>query len=197
MKRILLFVFALIMVMGFVGAEEQFLGTFPQYKCITLSIPCANCTYVNITSLILPNNGSSILNNVAMVKSGTDYKYPFCSNTLLGDYIYNTLGNPNGIVTIKPVRYTITPSGNSTALGLQIILFVLIYFIGFFGFFGKNVWVSIIGGLGMISLGVYTILNGFDMYRGFITDALSWITIGLGALFSLTAGVELIEENIL
>ncbi len=91
--------------------------------------------------------------------------------------------------------YQVSPSGNTNVLGLFIIVIVIIYAIGFIGFFGKNVWVSVLGGLAMIALGLYTLNSGIDVFRTTITEIFSWITIGIGAIFALTAGIELIQDS--
>lgn len=183
-----------IMVMGFASAEEQSIGNYGINKCVSLKQTCANCTFVNVTSVTAKtNDGTSVtlLQDKAMTKQGTEYNYTFCSTGYIGEYTYNTLGDPDGIKVVQPVTFTV---GINSVI-LLIIMFVLAYSIGFFGFFGKHVWVSVLGGMTMIALGLFTYYNGIADYRQFITNIISLTTIGLGALFSLTALVEFIQEN--
>lgn len=195
MKKILFIIPILILLIGVVSAEQQSLGVFKAGQCIQLKQTCANCTAVNVTSVLAPN-GVQMIGNGIMTKSGTEYNRTFCNTTQIGEYTYNTLGNPDGIFTVQPVSFTITPSGNSNMLGLFIIVIAIIYAIGFLGFFGKHVWVSMLGGMAMIALGIYTINNGIDMFRTQITEVFSWVTIGIGAIFALVAGIDLIQENL-
>jgi hypothetical protein len=195
MKNKFVLLFLMVIMLGIVSAEQQSLGTFKQSSCISLKQTCANCTYVNITSVLYPN-GVQALGNVKMTKLASEYNYTYCSTAQIGQYIYNTLGDPDGIPTTQPVTFEITPSGSTGLLGISIIIFVIVYAIGFFGFFGKHIWVAVLGGMAMIILGLYTMTNGLDIFRNTMTNALAWVTVGLGAIFALTAGVELINDNL-
>jgi succinate dehydrogenase hydrophobic anchor subunit len=101
--------FGILMVMGLASAAT--LGTFEQNNCIQLKQTCANCTFVNVTSVVYPNS-TEALGNVLMTKQGSEYNYTFCNTTLLGEYTYNTLGNPDGVFVVEPVTFQITPNGN-------------------------------------------------------------------------------------
>lgn len=133
----LIFVFLAAGVM----ADVQTLGTFKQGECVELSTICADCTYVNLTTVILPN--STVLSyHTNMTKSGTSFTYSFCNTNQLGEYIYNTLGDPEGTDTVQPVDFTVTPSG--------------------FGRLGSGEGLSMIGALAVIALiGVALLFAGF------------------------------------
>ena len=47
----------------------------------------------------------------------------------------------------------------------------------------------------MMILGVYIVVNGIDVYRNFMTSALSTITIGLGAMFTIIPVLEVLRDN--
>ena len=76
------------------------------------------------------------------------------------------------------------------------LIITLIYAISFFGFFGRNEWMTILGGMAMVALGVYMISQGLLIYRDWITNYLSYITIGLGAFFAIVAAISVIEESL-
>lgn len=186
-KQLMLFML-LLMVVPLASAD---LGTFQQGKCIDIKT-VLNTTSVNITSVDYPNGTSAVTNKQMSQLTNKNFNYTFCSTVPLGQYNYgyfdaegNTYSN----------YFTITPSGLVNPLGYFIIGFVIVYVIGFVGFFGKNEWVTIIGGLAMISLGLYSLLNGIDNYRTTLTDVIAWWTIALGAFFSLYAGVSVVQDN--
>ena len=200
-----LFIISLILVMGLVSSVEE--NEYQIFKVNKASqywfncyndaqIPCPaamNCTASVQTPLgrtltpIVINNGNYFYLNL----SSND-------NSEIGTY--------QGIITCDSlpslfsgqiaVSYNVNATGGSGQLWMFVILTALVYIIGFFGFFGKNEWLSIMGGMGMIMLGLFFINNGVDTYRNFMTDAIAWTTIGVGALFSLTAAVALVNDNL-
>lgn len=194
MKICLATIALLLILIPLASSEIQSLGTFRQGQAVNLIQICDNCTNVNLTTIVTPT--SQIVNiGRYMTKNGNVYNYSY-STTILGTYIANTCGDLNGDTTCSSFTFEVTPSGFNNLLGLYIIVIVAIYVIGFFGFFGKHPWVSVLGGMGMITLGLFTLNNGIDVYRSFITEVFSFTTIGLGALFSIVAGVELIQETL-
>jgi hypothetical protein len=190
---ILMVTFGILIMLSSVDAATLGDG-YGLNKCVALKQTCSNCTYVNITSVsAVTNDGSSVklLGSVAMQKQGTEYNYTFCSTGYVGEYTYITVGNPDGIVDTESVTFQV---GNSSII-LIIVIFLLIYAIAFFGFFGKHIWVSVLGGLGLLALGLFTFMNGIDIYRNFITNTVAIITFALGAIFALVAIIELIGET--
>jgi hypothetical protein len=190
--KLYIFLISLILVMGL--ASGATLGTFGQNKCVNLKQTCDDCSYVNITSVTAKtNDGESItlLTNVAMTKNNVEYNYTFCSTGYIGEYTYITVGDPGGSTATQTVTFNI----GVNSIILFVIMFAVIYLIAFFGFFGRNIWVSLLGGMGLMALGIFTMINGIGEYRIFITNVISLTTIGIGAIFALTSGVELIKDN--
>lgn len=169
-----------------------------QGSCITFAHIDDESTSENITYVQNPDT-TIVAVDKPMTRTGTFYNYTYCGTGKNGMYIVYGVGNP-ATPARNPVAWSyefyVTPSGSLGLLGLSIVVITIIYFIAFFGFFGKNIWVAMFGGMAMILLGLYTLNNGIDIYRSFITEAFSFITMGIGATFALTAGVELIEENL-
>jgi len=197
MKRLIIIISLIFLIMPMVIAESDITKISPvqQGKLVNLQQTCANCTYVNITKLSSPSS-LILLTGALMTKNGNAYNYTFRGNQELGTYIVNTCGDLDGYVACDSFTYDVTPSGKSNLLGVFLIVITFIYAIAFFGFFGKNEWLAILGGMGMITLGLFTLNNGIDIYRSFITETFSWTTIGIGAFFSITAGMSIIEENL-
>lgn len=200
MKRSILIIVLLLAVLPMINAEVQTLGTYKQNTCVSLVQTCTNCTYVNLTSVSIPTSGITTL-EAPMTQTGYNYNYTYCTTSALGKYIATTCGDVDGVNTCVSYDFLITPSGSNFGgnglLGLSIIIIAVVYLIGFFGFFAKHEWISVFGGMAMLILGLYMMTNGIDVYRNFMTDALAWITVGIGVIFAITAGIEIIEENLL
>lgn len=121
---------------GFVtAADVQTLGTAKQNDCIQLIQTCGNCSQVNISSIQYPNQSQVIL-QVIMQKSGSTYNYTFCNTQDSGQYIYNTIGDPDGIVTVQPVNFFISATGKdlTSAKATAYVIIFIISFIIFLGF---------------------------------------------------------------
>ena len=194
MNRILLTLILGLFLISFISAD----CSLPPSKIgdsIQLTQTCSNCTYINLTKIVYPNQSIALLGEYSMDANGTNYNYSYTPNTL-GTYYYTTKGDLNGIVTIQTCSFDVTPSGTSDNLGLYLILIGIVYLIGFFGFFGKNLWVSALGGIGMLTLGVYFIGEGVIIYRDYLTNAVAYLTIGLGAIFTLVPIIEFIVQEL-
>lgn len=158
---------------------------------------CNNCTFCNITNVKNPNN-ISLMSNIPFDKDGTYYtKILSGSNTtVLGTYSYfYYCGNELESQTGK-VDFQVTPSGRegNDNMVFIIILLVFIYVITFVSFFGKNIPLSIMTGAFMSYFGVWIIQNGIVIYRDNLTIGFGYITMAIGAIISLYAAIEWIEE---
>jgi hypothetical protein len=92
--------------------------------------------------------------------------------------------------------YEVTPNGRNDNSNIYFILFliIIIYTVAFIGFFGKNEIVSILGGMFMIGLSIYIINNGIIIYRDWITNYFAYLTLAIGAFFSIVSGMSLYED---
>ena len=187
-KTILLTIMLGIFLITLVSAD---LGTFEQTECVDLK---GNLDAVNVSISVYFPNSTVAFENVQMVNvRGDIWEYNFCNTLVIGEYIYDYCDH--GGNNCKENTFLITPSGQSDNLGLYIILILIVYLIGFIGFFGKSRWVSALGGLGMLALGVYFIGEGIVIYRDWFTNLISYLTIGLGGIFSLVPLIEFIQET--
>ena len=193
-KLLLVFVFSLFLI-SFVSADYR--GQIVNTD-LSFSVTSNNATSCQVTTANYPNGILNIYQTMSQTGQTFDAIITAGNFTTLGDYCFNIvctdgLTNEDGSYCV-----TVSPSGKvgNSNLMLFAIVILIIYAISFIGFFGKNMWVSILGGLGMIALGIYTINNGIVIYKDFITNIFSWTTIGIGAIFALVAGVELIQDNL-
>lgn len=100
-KRLLTSIILFVFLVTLVNAEVKFLGTFERDVCVDLKQTCSNCTFVNISSVAYPNSTKAIT-NVEMDKDGTDYIFKFCNTSVSGEYLVNTVGDVDGIITAPP-----------------------------------------------------------------------------------------------
>jgi hypothetical protein len=63
-----------------------------------------------------------------MVQSSPHYyNYTFCNTTEVGDFIYNTFGDPNGIITSSAIQGKITSNGQDNNYNYLIASLILIF----------------------------------------------------------------------
>jgi len=200
MKKLYLFLFSILLI-GMISAvnecnnDNSYLGTFKQGETITLRQTCNDCTYVNLSSVSYPN--STVMNyDVEMTKNGIEFSNSSNDTSLSGCYSYSVYGDKGGIKTSETIDYRITPSGQSGSSNIVFFIFIIValYFITGLGWYMENEWVAILGGMAMIALGVYMIRNGVIIYRDWMTNYFAYITIGLGALSSIIAGISAMDK---
>jgi hypothetical protein len=130
---IFLFSLSFISAFDFTSTELLNLGTFKQNDCVTLYQTCASCSYVNLTSVKLPN-GTIVGYNDAMTKDGSEYSYDYCNTSLTGQYFYTIKGDKGGTEASEVILFEITLDGNANNLQRGLISISLIFFFILLGF---------------------------------------------------------------
>lgn len=188
---ILLFSFA------FVSAEDDdtinSLDSVKQNECILIPQGCGSCSYINITVI---HKNETMIENQPMINNGAGWTYSYCNTSDLGRYDIQGKGDMDGNDrSFKALYFEVTPSGNSGSSTIVFFIFVilLIYGITFTGFFGKNIPITILGGMAMIFLGIYLVNNGVIIYRDNLTNYIAYLTIAIGAILSSWAGLEQLD----
>jgi len=118
-------------------AVQESLGVFKQGECVDLIQICADCTYVNFTSVMFPNSTNYPL-AVEGTQVGVEFSYQFCETDALGNYIVNGHGDIEGVNTIFTYDLDVTSTGNSTPDGMSFMLgtiFLVIFGIACFFLF--------------------------------------------------------------
>lgn len=134
-KGVILFFIIGFISLSLVAAEVQTLPPVQTGQCTTLKQTCGNCTFVNFTITVPPNQSVFLVNQTMQRQSSTLFTAPFCNTTINGDYIYDTYSDPDGIVTPSPVSFTVNPLGK-VLTNSQAILYFLVFIISFFLFIG-------------------------------------------------------------
>jgi hypothetical protein len=166
---------------------NNFIGTFKQHDVIQLRQTCDTCTYVNISSITLPDS-NILYKNDAMTKQGIDFNYSFYDSTLIGTYYYSVAGDKDAGFETETFCFDITPSGKGEYGNMIffIILFVIFAGIIIWGVSIKHEWITIIGCFGLFVFGLYNSINGIGGYKDNITNAISLIFM----FGSLALGIE-------
>jgi hypothetical protein len=185
--------------------EENTQSLTETYKTgipITLPFSCtingglpSNSAILNIS--LQDKSGGFLLQNIQTTPLGNGafyYNYTFVNTGLHKVTIFCLDGLNNGSTE---AYYNITPSGNSGNSNdlFFVFLIVLIYAVTLIGFFGRNVIVSLLGGMFMMALGLYAITQGVIIYRDWITNYFSYLTIAIGVYISIVSGIALINGD--
>lgn len=178
MKKQLLFFMLALLILPIVQSQDmQSLGNqFKKGECVNLVQTCNNCTYVNVTKVLYPNSTIAV-SSLAMTKEGTFYSVQFCNTNETGTYIYNTLGDPDGILVTQPVSFEVTTTGTASTIQNSIFYFglvlIMIFFIGLaiFTFARFDNLLNRIGMLGVIYLLIIAIsFIGWQMSTDFLSS---------------------------
>lgn len=183
--------------MGFATATEKSLGSVQQNTCARLKQTCANCSFVNITSITLKN--IQYVSNVQMTKSIVDFNYTFCNTSTMGEYTYVTYGNPDGTTTCntcsEPVTFQVTADGNPyQSFPYQIILLMLGFIFVFIGLFYKANLITYLGATITLVMGILTLYPGYNYinYSNLTGQLLGISSIGAGFYYLLH---DFLEKN--
>jgi len=191
MKVIYILIILTLFIIPAITAEQQSLESVKQFSCIDLP-QSANATSCIVKSIQYPNKTIAIT-NYSMDRDGSYFTYrKFCLTSQLGIYIVNT--ECGGIT--YPYDFEVTPSGFVGTLGFYFIILGILAGLLILGFTIKDGWFVVFSGMGFISLGIYSIMNGI---AGFRDSLLTWGTslffIGIGAYLAINSAIEMIDEG--
>lgn len=201
MKKLILLL-TLIMIIGIVTASNPYLGSFKRGDEIELKQTCvingSFCDSCNISSVDNPQ-GNPIVIDVAMTKRYADFNFTLQKNHTLniGEYTVNGYCREEPDV-MKPFTYNfdVTPSGFLNTLGLYFIFLSILAGVNVLGFWIKEGWFVVIGGMGFIMLGIYSLNNGIAGFQDlFMTRGISFFEIGIGTILSVGSAIQKLDED--
>ena len=170
------------------------LGTFKQNSNIDLIQICSNdtslCDSCNITSVISPNS-TLLLEDKVMTKRQADFNYTFKSTSELGRY--NVFGFCQSGDQFKVWSYTFdvtTTGGETNSIVILIFLFIGGFLLLVIGFYYDSVSLIFISGSLFVVAGVFTMIYGFGDFSDVYTRAISYVSIGIGIIFTLASVYE-------
>ena len=198
-KIYLVIAFALVFSLVFVSAEKT-IPDVMQGTCANLWQTCDNCTFVNVSSVVVQGVGNILTGELSLSNTATGYfNTSFCDTTRLGEYTYNTYGNLNGVIVSEPVTFQVTPTGITqySILNNPILIILLVISILFLilALYTKNYPMGFISGVMFIISGIYTMIYGFNNYADDYSRTVGLVLIALGFIFMLASGYEWIADN--
>lgn len=129
MKKIMIVMLGMILIsLSSVLASQESLGIYAREECVDLIQLCGDCTYNNITSIILPNATRLIL-DVGMTQRGSEFNYTFCLTNETGTYLINGIGDLVGVDTVWAYEIEVTEEGNERPGSTVIVLFSILFLI--------------------------------------------------------------------
>lgn len=142
MKKRILIIIMLAFFLPLVSGALTTLGFFEQGLDAKLKQLCDDCSYNNITSIVYPN-GTTIIEDVAMTKRGTEYNYTLISNftNTRGTYTVNGFGDEGGSDTIWVYTFYINKYGRELTeaeqgmFSLGMILIIIFLIVSIYGIF--------------------------------------------------------------
>lgn len=197
MNKLLMFLIFSMFLISLVSADdcirsEGCIGTFIQGTDVEIYQTCNNCTYCNFMDIRNKNN-NSIIFNISASSKGTKFYYKINGyNTTtngLGTYNYDYECGNNGEKETGTLYFLVTPSGNTGTANIVFFVFIIlaIYTIALFGFFGRNIPITILGGMGLMYLSLYIHNNGIIIFRDTLTTYFGYITLGFGIIITFLA----------
>ena len=188
-----------IMMLSMVSANvvnQDFVGG-KQNQNLTVVQSCVNSTYANISSIYIDSNGNNLITSqVAMTEQSDDtYNYVITNPNQIGKYIVVGFCDEDGTKITWKLGYEITPSGFVGTLGFYLVLILLLTLLIALGFYISEEWFVILGGLGLMMLGIYSINSGIAGFRDmFMTWGVGLFEIGVGFILAIKSSFELFKD---
>lgn len=190
------FLFATIFFSSLVAA-----GTFKQWTAVDIRHPIRIDGAVNsniLANITVKNpDGTSIVNFKAMTYDSTsqehNYTVPAGLNGELGIYEYTITATGGGFNQTETFNYQITPSGQSGLLGFYFLAIILSYGVLGLGLWKQDITISVLGTFALFFVGLYVMFFGLDVYKNFLTEGFSIITLGVAFYVSSKIAQEYIN----
>ena len=193
----LLLILATILITGFVSSQEiQTAQTVKINNCINVTQLCANCTFVNVTSIVAPNGARAISGNpISMTRQFySEWNASFCQNNVIGEYIVRGNSNINGNIEPWTYNYFVNSLGLDNQGVYTFILVIIVVFLISLGVAKRDITLTLLGTFGLYFLGIWTLFYGFDVYKNYLTNGFAFIILGAAAYLSTIMAHEYIVD---
>ena len=190
-KLLIFIIIGLFLISLTTAIDEQGIGT--EGKSFEFIQTCNDAIYITLSTLQFPNRSVvSINTNITTIDRGA-FKFNY-TNLVNGRYDLTVISD--GCSKTFATFFEVTPSGKTNNLGFYILIYAIVFGITIFGFAIRNEWIAILGGMGLIFLGVYTMNTGIVIFRDDATKIISYVVIGLGAIVSIVTSLQIIEDQL-
>ncbi len=171
---------------------------FNKTSGIVLTNESTNCTF-NLYDF--SGEGVLRINNLNFGNDTNSNDCQNCFNYHVDGSYFSNIGRYSYLVRCKTenlggaisIGIEVTPTGLSENIILYIIFFAIFYGLTFLGIKIKNPWVSLFGCFGLLAVGIYTLTSGIAVYKTFVTDFVSYISIGIGLGIGFQALIEITD----
>ncbi len=202
-------IIAMIITLTFFHLVPSAIGAtdlvFKQNTQVDLKVPvffngtrASSAAVCNIT--IFEPDGDTLIDNQLMTNNLAFHQFNLsASQTLnIGEHTAAVYCNDQSFNDFATFQYLISPSGtDDDSLGQLIFLsFSLIFSLGaiWLGFQKEEGWFVMIGGLILVSVGLWTLINGIGLYRNELTQAVSLFVMAIAGFITVRTGIELMGE---
>jgi len=174
--------------------------TFKQYEIANLKLPCSyngtNCDSTAVCNIsILYPNGSTMVDNKLMNNNGNGMpNYTLPNTNTLGSYDYKMSATQAGVSDSASGIFKITSTGIDSNNKVPIYLLIFSVVLLILGFWFENPVMGFFSGILFMLAGVYLMIYGFGDINDLYTRGFAYITIALGMIISVLAGLSMIED---
>jgi len=159
-----------------------------------LTSPISNCSLH-----LYRYDGSHLFEmNYSWDSNGMEWEQSILGGNLsyVGPYgYYIQCITPDSICGVRG-GFETTPSGFVDTFNFYILILIILVAIIFLGFSIKEHWFVILGGMGLIAFGLYTMNNGLVGQKDmFMTWIISIFEISVGAILSIGAGIQKMDYD--
>ena len=126
------FIVFIILILGMLLISSttalEDLGEFDLNQCVRIPQTCASCSFVNISTISIPNSTAAV-SNASMTNIGNgEWQFEFCDTSIRGRYDVRGQGDLDGNLTSFATFFHIGKT-SSTGESLLYIIFIVILFL--------------------------------------------------------------------
>ena len=127
--------------------------------------------------------------------SHLDYEFTANSQNFstLGEHSYVINCNNSIVGGSSSLKFLVTPDGRNGLMGYYILIILLSYGVLILGIYKKDITVSMLGTLALYFLGLWIMFYGIDIFKNYLTQAFSIITLGVAFYVSAQIAQEYFE----
>jgi len=192
----LIFLIVILFLTAFVMAADS----FKQWEAVNLRHPIridgavdanilANITIKDPDNIVIVNFSQMTYDPISQ-----EHNFSILAEDAgkIGTYEYTITATGSGLNETGTFNFKVTPSGETGLLGFYFLAIILSYGVMGFGINKGDITITMLGTFALFFLGIYIMFNGLDVYKNFLTEGFSIITLGVAFYVSAKAAHEYI-----